>query len=40
MKTNYKIDGMTCGSCKTIIETTVAKIDGVSSVTVDLKKQC
>ena len=27
MKTNYQIEGMTCGSCKAIIETTIAKID-------------
>ena len=38
MKTNYQIEGMTCGSCKAIIETTIAKIDGVSSVAVDFNK--
>lgn len=38
MKTNYQIDGMTCGSCKAIVETTIAKIDGVSSLAVDFNK--
>ena len=38
MTHTYKIDGMTCGSCKAIVETTIAKIDGVSSLAVDFNK--
>lgn len=38
MKTNYHIDGMTCKSCKAIVETTIGKIDGVLSVAVDFDK--
>lgn len=38
MKTNYQIDGMTCKSCKAIVETTICKIDGVLSVAVDFDK--
>lgn len=38
MKTNYHIEGMTCGSCKAIVETIIAEIDGVLSVVVDFDK--
>lgn len=38
MKINYHIEGMTCRSCKAIVETTIAKIDGVSSLAVDFNK--
>jgi copper chaperone CopZ len=39
MKTNYQIEGLTCGSCKAIVETTIGKINGVSSVALDFDKK-
>ena len=38
MKTNYQIEGMTCGSCKALVESAITKIDGVLSVAVDFNE--
>ena len=38
MKHTYHIHGMTCEGCKTHVENTLAKIEGVTNVTVDLKQ--
>lgn len=34
-----KVEGMTCGHCKATVETTLTKLEGVSSATVDLAKK-
>ncbi|PKH10342.1 copper chaperone CopZ [Planomicrobium sp. MB-3u-38] len=33
-----KVQGMSCGHCVSAVETGVGELEGVSSVTVDLKK--
>lgn len=38
MKHTYQINGMSCNSCKNHVEQALSKVDGVNSVTVDLKK--
>lgn len=38
MKHIYHIHGMTCGGCRSHVEETLSKIEGVSSVSVDLEK--
>ncbi len=38
MKHTYHIHGMTCQGCRNHVETTLAAVDGVSGVTVDLEK--
>ncbi|MFV8225021.1 heavy metal translocating P-type ATPase [Christiangramia aquimixticola] len=37
MKHTYKITGMTCNGCRSHVEQTLQKVEGVSSVMVDLK---
>ena len=34
----YKIGGMTCNHCKATVEKNLAKVNGVTSVQVDLEK--
>ncbi|MDR1810991.1 MAG: heavy-metal-associated domain-containing protein, partial [Prevotella sp.] len=34
----YKIDGMTCNHCKANVENNLAKLNGITSVKVDLEK--
>ena len=36
MATELKVTGMTCGGCKSTVERVVARVPGVTSVTVDL----
>lgn len=36
MKKEYRIKGMMCNHCKANVETNLAKVAGVKSVTVDL----
>lgn len=38
MKHTYQISGMTCDGCRNHVTTTLAKVEGVSEVTVDLGK--
>lgn len=38
MTHTYKVSGMTCNGCRTHVEKTLSKIDGVSNVDVDLQK--
>lgn len=38
MKHTYHIHGMTCNGCRSHVEETLAKVDGVSTVLVDLEK--
>lgn len=38
MKHTYHINGMTCNGCRTHVETTLQKVDGVVSASVDLDK--
>jgi len=38
MKHTYQIKGMTCDGCRTHVEQALSKADGVSTVSVDLKK--
>lgn len=38
MNHTYQIQGMTCNGCKTHVEETLSKVDGVSRVSVDLQK--
>lgn len=38
MKHIYHIHGMTCGGCRSHVEETLSKIEGVSNVSVDLEK--
>ena len=38
MKHTYHIHGMTCNGCRTHVEETLSKVEGVSKVTVDLEK--
>ena len=38
MKHTYEIQGMTCDGCRTHVEEALSKVEGVSSVIVDLKK--
>src|SRR5665213_1550626 len=38
MKHTYEIQGMTCDGCRTHVEEALRKVEGVSSVIVDLKK--
>lgn len=38
MKHTYHIHGMTCNGCRSHVEETLSKVDGVSKVTVDLEK--
>ena len=38
MKHTYKITGMTCNGCRSHVEETLQKVDGVKSVSVDLEK--
>lgn len=38
MKHTYHIHGMTCNGCRSHVEETLSKIEGVSKVTVDLEK--
>ena len=38
MKHTYEIQGMTCDGCRTHVEESLSKVEGVSSVIVDLKK--
>lgn len=33
-----KVQGMSCGHCANSVETGVGELEGISSVTVDLKK--
>jgi heavy metal translocating P-type ATPase len=39
MKHTYRINGMTCNGCRNHVEETLSKVKGISSVTVDLKKE-
>lgn len=39
MKHIYKIDGMTCGGCKTNVETALSNLKEINIVTVNLKKK-
>jgi copper ion binding protein len=34
----YKVEGMTCAACSVTIKTAVKKLDGISSIVVDPKK--
>jgi copper chaperone CopZ len=34
--TVYKVEGMSCNHCKSNVETNIAKLDGVTSVSADL----
>lgn len=36
MKQTFKINGMSCGSCKQTVENALQKVDGVTSVQVSL----
>jgi len=38
MNHNYKIHGMSCNGCRSHVETTLSKVEGVSGVKVDLEK--
>src|SRR3546814_828226 len=38
MKHTYHIHGMTCNGCRNHVEETLSKVEGVSTVTVDLEK--
>lgn len=38
MKDTYQIEGMSCNGCKTFVEKTLNKVDGVKAATVDLQK--
>ena len=38
MKHTYQIHGMTCNGCRTHVEKTLARVDGVNEVSVDLEK--
>ncbi|WP_117884113.1 heavy metal translocating P-type ATPase [Aureibaculum luteum] len=38
MKHKYHIHGMTCNGCRNHVEETLSKVDGISSVTVNLEK--
>jgi copper chaperone CopZ len=38
MKHTYHIHGMTCNGCRSHVEEILSKVDGVSTVTVDLEK--
>ena len=39
MKHTYHIQGMTCNGCRSHVEQTLSKVDGVTNASVDLKKQ-
>lgn len=39
MKHTYKITGMSCGSCKATVEQKINKIEGITSVVVNLEKK-
>ena len=36
MKTEYRVDGMSCAACQSSVERAVKKVDGVESVSVSL----
>lgn len=38
MKETFKVIGMSCGGCASKIEKFVGEVDGVSSVSIDLKQ--
>ncbi len=38
MKEVYRINGMSCNSCKTHVEQALGKVEGVNDVTVNLQK--
>jgi Cu2+-exporting ATPase len=38
MKGTYPIEGMSCNGCRTYVENTLNKIEGVKTATVDLQK--
>ena len=38
MKHTYHIHGMTCNGCRSHVEETLSKVDGVSKAMVDLEK--
>ena len=38
MKHTYHIHGMTCNGCRSHVEETLSKVEGVSKATVDLEK--
>ena len=38
MTHTYSIHGMTCNGCRSHVEETLSKVDGVSSASVDLAK--
>ena len=38
MKHTYQIHGMTCDGCRSHVEQALSKVDGVSSVSVNLQK--
>ncbi|MEC3883028.1 copper ion binding protein [Halobacillus sp. HZG1] len=37
METTLKVEGMTCGHCKSAVEGALKEVDGVSDVDVDLE---
>ncbi len=37
MKTNYKIEGLTCGACVKLASNRIKKIAGVQEVDIDIK---
>ena len=39
MRHTYKISGMTCGNCAQIVQSRLSKLDGITSVKIDLEKQ-
>ena len=39
MKHTYHIQGMTCNGCRSYVEQTLSKVDGVNNVFVDLEKK-
>ncbi|MGN1176614.1 MAG: cation transporter, partial [Roseburia sp.] len=36
MKTEYRVDGMSCAACQSSVERAVKKVEGVESVSVSL----
>ncbi|SDB28750.1 Cu2+-exporting ATPase [Flavobacteriaceae bacterium MAR_2010_188] len=39
MTHKYQISGMTCNGCKSHVEETLSKVEGVTSASVDLEKK-